>query len=213
MYAINHAATALLIKNKLPSASIIPLLLSVQLMEVFWVIFNYMGLEHYTVYKGKLHLSFLPFSHSLLSTGIVCLISFLVIRNVCKDKRLAFAFAVGVLSHIVIDIIFHEKDIQLSPFSTNPAWGIGIINYPILNFIVELSYGIFCWWYYKGSKSLLLVIIVFNIIDLPMMLAKGSILNIFIQYPLILPSVILIQIVATWFFIWKYSKNKNDFSN
>jgi hypothetical protein len=49
MYAINHAATALLIKKKQPTAPILLLLISVQLVEIFWVIFNYLGWEHFAV--------------------------------------------------------------------------------------------------------------------------------------------------------------------
>ena len=42
MYAINHAATALLIKKKEPSSPLLILLISVQLVEIFWVIFSYL---------------------------------------------------------------------------------------------------------------------------------------------------------------------------
>ena len=48
MFAINHAATALLVKRKFPEAPTVWLLISVQLMELFWVIFNYFGLEKTT---------------------------------------------------------------------------------------------------------------------------------------------------------------------
>jgi membrane-bound metal-dependent hydrolase YbcI (DUF457 family) len=85
----------------------------------------------------------------------VALISFAVIYWRYKNRKLAIAFSIGVLSHVVIDVVFHEKDIQLSPFSDTPVWGLGIIGYPFLNFAIELMYGIFCWWYFKGSKALL----------------------------------------------------------
>jgi hypothetical protein len=104
-------------------------------------------------------------------------------------------------------MIFHEKDIRLSPFSDTPVWGLGIIDYPLLNFAIEFMYGIFCWWYFKGSKALLIVIIVFNICDLPIMLAHGDMLRPFEQYHFILPSIVLFQILITWYFIWQYSRN------
>jgi len=90
---------------------------------------------------------------------------------------------------------------------------LGIIDYPFLNFILELMYGIFCWWYFKGSKALLIVIVVFNIIDLPMMLAQGEMLNPFVQYPFILPSIILFQILITWYFVWRYSRSTGEVYN
>ena len=45
MIAINHAATALLINKKCPGVPIIPVLLSVQLVEFLWVAFNLLGEE------------------------------------------------------------------------------------------------------------------------------------------------------------------------
>ena len=123
---------------------------------------------------------------------------------------MALVFAIGVLSHIIIDVIFHEKDIRLSPFADTPVFGLGIIDFPILNFILELLYGIFCWWYFKGNKPLLVTIIVFNVLDLPVMLASGKSLNVFISHPFLLPTFILFQILITWYFVAKFSrKDKN----
>lgn len=210
MYAINHAATALLIKKKAPKLPMVALLISVQLVEILWVFFNYLGWEHFSVTNGYLHLDFLPYSHSVFS-GIVCaLIAFVIINWGYQNRKLAIAFAIGILSHVVIDLIFHEKDIRLSPFSATPVWGLGIIDYPWLNFSLEFIYGLFCWWYFKGSKALLTVIVLFNLSDLPIMLAHGEILKPFVQYPFILPSVILFQIIITWYFIWRFGKTKTE---
>ena len=207
MYAINHAATALLIKKKHPTAPVFLLLVSVQLIEVFWVFFNYFGWEHFSVLNGKLHLDFLPYSHSVFSVVVAALISFTIINWGYNNRKLAIAFSIGVLSHVIIDMVFHERDIRLSPFSDTPVWGLGIIDYPLLNFAIEFVYGIFCWWYFKGSKALLIVIIIFNIFNLPAMLAHDDMLKPFEQYPFILPSFILFQILITWYFIWRFSKN------
>jgi membrane-bound metal-dependent hydrolase YbcI (DUF457 family) len=205
MYAINHAATALLLAKKQPRLPLLPLLVSVQLVELLWVLFNFIGWEHFSISDGKLHLDFLPYSHSLFSGVLLALASFIVIYRFYHNRRLAIAFAVGVMSHIIIDLLFHEKDIRLWPFSTSPVWGLGIIAHPVLNFIIELAYGVFCCWYFKGSRALLIVVIVFNVLNLPMMLAKGPILQTFVKYPLLLPSVILFQIVITWYFVYRYA--------
>jgi hypothetical protein len=45
MFAINHAATALLLKRRFPDVSLLTLLLSVQAMEFAWVVLNYVGVE------------------------------------------------------------------------------------------------------------------------------------------------------------------------
>jgi hypothetical protein len=206
MYAINHAATALLLKKKAPSAPIFPLLVSTQLMELFWVLFNFIGIEHYAVINGQLHLDFLPYSHSVFSAFLLSGISYCFIRWVLRNKSLALPFAIGVVSHLVLDVIFHERDIHLWPFTVAPVWGLGIIRYPIINFLLEFGYGIFCWWYFRGNGKLLIAIVVFNLLDFPIMLASGSSLNIFIEYPSLLPAFILFQIVITWYFVARYSR-------
>lgn len=208
MYAINHAATALLLKKKEPKLPLLPLLIAVQLVEVLWVLFNYLGWEHFSISAGHIHLDYLPYSHSIFSGVVAAALSFCVINWGYHNRKLAVAFAIGVVSHVIIDLIFHEKDIQLSPFSATPVVGFGIIDYPILNFIIEFAYGIFCWWYFKGSKALLWVIIVFNVIDLPIMLAHGDALTPFIHYPFLLPTVILFQILITWYFVYRYAGSK-----
>jgi len=206
MYAINHAATALLIKKGKPELPLLPLLIAVQLVEILWVIFNYLGIEHYSVTAGKLHLDFLPYSHSIFSGVLIAALSYITIEKGYGNKKLAIAFSIGVLSHIAIDLIFHEHDIRLSPFANNPVWGLGIIKYPLLNFILELLYGIACWWYFRGNKRLLAVIVIFNVADLPSMFAHGSILEPLNQHRFILPTFILLQIILTWYFVWRYAK-------
>ena len=207
MYAINHAATALLIKKNQPKLPLWPLLIAVQLVEILWVIFNYADLEHYSVSNGSLHLDFLPYSHSVFSGAMVAMVSCILIALASGNRKLAYAFAIGVMSHLVLDVIFHEPDIRLSPFTETPVWGGGIIRYPIVNFILEMAYGIFCWWYFKGSKGLLVVIILFNLSDLPSMLAHGSILEPLNQYRFILPTFILVQMLLTWYFVWRYARD------
>lgn len=206
MYAINHAATALLIKKKYTSVPLFALLVSVQLMEILWVIFNFLGIEHFSVVNGLVHLDFLPYSHSIFSGLFVSILCFLVVYFILKDNKLAIAISIGVFSHILIDIFFHEKDIQLTPFHSTPVFGLGILKIPVLNFFLEMIYGIFCWWYFNGNKKLLLTIVCFNLINLPFMLAHGDILTIFVKIPALLPSVILFQILITWYFIYKYSR-------
>jgi len=121
MYAINHAATALILKKKEPTAPIWPLLISTQLVEILWVFFNYLGIEYFSIAGGRIHLDYLPYSHSVFSGVLIALLSYIIIRWGFKNKRLALVFATGVLSHVALDVLFHEKDIQLLPFSDTPA--------------------------------------------------------------------------------------------
>ena len=71
MFAVDHAATALLLKRRYPSVPIAPLLLAVQAMELAWVTLNYLGIEHTTTEPvvrsvADIHLAWMPYSHSVM---------------------------------------------------------------------------------------------------------------------------------------------------
>jgi hypothetical protein len=85
MFAVDHAATALLIKRRFPSVPLTPMLVSVQAMELAWVGFNYLGIERTTTAETvrsvvDIHLAYMPYSHSVatavgaaLLSGLYCL--------------------------------------------------------------------------------------------------------------------------------------------
>jgi len=208
MYAINHATTALVLKKNAPKTNIWLLLVSVQLVELLWVLFNYLGIEHYSISEGKVHLDYLPWSHSILSAFVFALLAFILFYFLLKQKRTATVVAIGILSHILLDILMHEKDIALSPFAAQPAYGLGIIRYPVIDFAIEWAYGIACCIYFGARRNMFIMVSIFNLLDLPVMLASGSALDIFVQYPFLLPTFILFQIFLTWFFVARFSKNK-----
>lgn len=208
MYAINHAATALVIKKKYPSVSTLWLLLAVQAAEVLWVIFQFTGIEHISVADNKMHLDYLPFSHSLL-TGIGGgLLAWLVLAKVCKRPVLGIALGIGIASHVLLDLTVHEPDIQIAPFIAVPRLGLNMYAIPLLAFVFETAYGIWCWWVYRGSKSLLAVIILFNVLNLPFFFAndiEGIVAQLGL-HPLTVAAMVGIQIVLTWAAIWVFSR-------
>ena len=183
------------------------LLISVQLIELLWVLFNYLGLEYFTVEHSVIHLGFLAWSHSIFSTVVLAILAWLVIGIGFKKRSLGIAVGLGILSHIVLDLVLHEQDIQLTPFSTGPAFGLNIQSIPLLAIIVETGYGIFCWWYFKGSRTLLAAIVILNLVNIPfifnLMPGENDLLG---RMRYLLPTIILIQILYTWFFVWQFSK-------
>ena len=73
MFAINHAATGLIIKKIYPDVPITVILVSVQLIEILWIILNFLGVEKTTTENrvksvSDIHLEYMPFSHSVVST-------------------------------------------------------------------------------------------------------------------------------------------------
>lgn len=158
MFAINHAATALLVKRRFPEQSIVWLLLSVQLMELLWVVLNLLGVERTTTAASvqsvaDIHLAYMPYSHSVVSMIGVALLAWFVCHAVLKRPRLAMAVGIGIASHFFLDLVTHAPDLALAPGVDSPKFGLGLYAaIPVGAFILELAYGIFCWWLYRGGK-------------------------------------------------------------
>jgi len=213
MFAINHASAALLFKKKYPDVKLVWLLISVQLVELLWVLFNYIGLEFTSTentvkYIGDIHLSHMPFSHSILSTVILAFLAFVVIKLIFKNNTLAVAVSLAISSHIILDLITHVKDIPLTFFSENIMLGSMLYSsFPYLAFLFEMLFGVYCWWYYKGSKSLLAVIVVFNLFNFTIF--SPDVIGLeqyFVHSPFLLTSVIFFQIVITLYLVRLFAK-------
>ena len=59
-------------------------------------------------------------------------------------SNIGAALALGILSHIVLDIIQHEPNITLLPMEWGPRLGLNLQGYPVLDFLVELAFCIAC---------------------------------------------------------------------
>jgi hypothetical protein len=203
MFAINHAATAVLIKGRYPDVPLVPMLISVQAMEFLWVALNYLGVERTTTetvvrYVGDIHLAYMPFSHSVASmvavAGAVWLLALAAGR-----PRLGAAVGLGIVSHLILDLATHNGDIALAPFVTAPKLGTYLYaRLPTTAFLLELGYGLACWRIYRGGRALLAVIVGFNLASLSLFFAAVPGPEEWLAgRPTLLTTVILVQIVVT----------------
>jgi membrane-bound metal-dependent hydrolase YbcI (DUF457 family) len=157
MFAISHAATALAIKRRFPDVPMAWLLISVQLLEILWVIFNLAGLEH----PGDM-----PYSHSVASSLAIAFAVWLVMEKVWRRRALASAAAMGIVSHLVLDLVTHGGDIALVPFASSVNLGLGLYDMPPLAAAAATTYGVLCWLIFGGGKGLLAVILFLNLANL-----------------------------------------------
>ena len=208
MFAIDHAATALLLKRRYPMVPLVPLLLSVQAMELAWVLLNYLGIERTTTepvvrYVGDIHLAYIPYSHSVL-TVIAAAIVVWIAGAIAGNSRLGMVIGLGILSHLVLDLLTHNGDIALGPYAGAPKYGTFLYGrYPLVAFLVELGYGIVCWRVFRGSKALLAIIIGFNVANISLFFrAIPGPEKLLAGRPLVLVTVILAQIVVTQWAVW-----------
>lgn len=203
MFAVDHAATALLIKQRFPSVPLAPILLSVQAMELVWVGLNYLGIERTTTEASvrsvaDIHLAYMPFSHSVGTAVGGALLAWLILERGFGRPLLARAIAIGIVSHLVLDLVTHARDIALWPGSTLPALGLGLYDRaPMWGFALEIVYGVVCWVVYRGSWPLLAMIVLGNLANITFFSAgipgpEGY----FAGHPLTLVTVVLVQIVT-----------------
>ena len=204
MFAVDHAATALLIKRRFPSVSLAPLLLSVQAMEVAWVGLNYLGVERTTTEAtvrsvADIHLAYMPYSHSVATAAGGALLAWLVVEKGLGRPLLARAVAIGIFSHLILDLLTHARDIALWPGSTLPPLGLGLYDRaPMWGFALEIAYGVLCWRVYRGSRPLLAMIVLGNVANITLFSSAIPGPEQYLAgYPLTIVTFIAAQIVVT----------------
>lgn len=215
MFAIDHAATALLLKRRYPAVPLTPLLLAVQAMEFAWVALNYLGIERTTTAPvvrsvADIHLAYIPYSHSVAIPVLTALLAWLVLERGFGHAALGRAVGLGIVSHLVLDLATHAHDIVLWPGHPQPALGLGLYDAaPLAAFVVELVFGIFCWWAYRGGRGLLAVIVLGNLANLSLFAAAIPGPE---QYlagrPLLIVTFIFVQIVVTLALVGAFARRR-----
>jgi hypothetical protein len=189
------------LKRKFPRVGLWPLLISVQLVELLWIVFTYLGIEHFRATPDAIHLDFLPYSHSVFTGALLAVLAWGMGKSVHRSN-VGAAIALGIFSHIVLDIIHHEPNITLLPMAWGPRLGLNLQGYPLLDFIVELAFCVVCWKILGGSRGLLIGIVIFNLINIPLMFPRPGSITPIVEHPAILPTVILVQVVTSWLLVW-----------
>ena len=220
MFAVDHSATALLIKRRFPSVSMPPLLVSVQAMELAWVALNYVGIERTTTAPvvrtvADIHLTYIPYSHSVATVTAAALVVWWIIERGLGRPALGRAVAIGIVSHLVLDIATHAPDIALWPGSPFARLGLGLYSSaPSVAFVVELAYGALCWWIYRGSRALLAVILAGNLADTSFFFAGIPGPEHFLAgHPMLVVTLIFVQIVTMLVLVGRFSSPAGDYAS
>jgi hypothetical protein len=204
MFAVDHAATALLLKRRYRTVPIAPMLVAVQAMELAWVFLNFAGVERTSTERtvrsvADIHLTYMPYSHSVATALVAGLAAWLVIEFGARRPLLGRAVGLGIVSHLVLDLLTHAHDIALAPGLAAPMLGLGLYDSaPLTAFAVELVYGVACWRIYRGSRGLLAFVVLGNLANLTIFSAaiRGP-EELFAGRPQLLVSFIFAQIVVT----------------
>lgn len=213
MFAMDHAATALVIKRRFPDVHIAPILLAVQAMELAWVALNFMGIEHTTTAAtvrsvADIHLAYMPYSHSVVVPLAAALLAWLVIEFGFGREALGRAVGLGIASHLVLDLLTHGHDIVLLPGHSSPKLGTGLYDAaPFAAFLIEMAYGIACWRVYRGRIAMLVLIVLGNLANLSLLSATIPGPEIYLAgRPLFVVGLVFAQIVVTLLLVGALSR-------
>lgn len=154
---IGHFGVAFGLKRMGPRVSLGALMASAAWADILWTVFLVLGWEHVRISVGDtkwtpLDLYDYPWSHSLWMLVIWGTVLALLYRAFRSDAAGAWAIAIGVVSHWVLDWITHRPDMPLYPGSRK--FGLGLWNSIAATLIVELA--IFLggvWLYAKATRS------------------------------------------------------------
>jgi hypothetical protein len=217
MQAINHAATALILKRRFPSAPLFGLILATEAVEYLWVGLNVLGIEKTVIAEpmrsvADVHLVHMPFSHSIVTSALIAiLVGFVVLwRGGKAVSAISLALALAVFSHILLDLLVHAPDIAIAPFIDGGRYGSGLYaNVPLPALALETLWGIFCWWLYRGSWALLGLIVALGITAIPLYsMAVNVGESVLGGQNIAFALIILVQMLATSGFVWLFARER-----
>ncbi len=146
---IGHYSASFVAKAVAPEAPLWLLLIAAQFVDILWGIFVLVGIEHATLdatlSSNPLVLHDMPYTHSLVATAVWSLIAYLVAKKaIGLTSREAFVVAAVVASHWFLDLIVHRPDLPL--LVDAPKLGLGLWNYPLPAYGLEISLLIVAVW-------------------------------------------------------------------
>ena len=130
---IGHYALGLASKRIAPSVSLGALFLACQFADLLWPTLVLAGVESFTIRPGitavtPLAFEYYPFSHSLLTLCVWGVLLGLFYRAVAGSSwRAAIVLCALVVSHWVLDVVVHRRDMPLAP-GLGYHLGLGLWN-------------------------------------------------------------------------------------
>ncbi|HSB60103.1 MAG TPA: hypothetical protein VLI67_00190 [Vicinamibacteria bacterium] len=137
---VGHYAPSFLAKRLDPGIPLWLLFLAVQLLDVFWAIFIFIGVERVRIVPGftetnALDLYYMPYTHSLpgaLAWAAAAAISYRLLTGSSRGGALVGA---AVFSHWPLDLLVHRPDLAL--YDDAAKVGLGLWDYPYLTLALE----------------------------------------------------------------------------
>jgi hypothetical protein len=154
---IGHFAAGLAAKKAAPQGSLAAYFAAAQLPDLIWPVLVLAGVERVEIVPGVTAVSPLlfvsyPISHSLVMDLVWAALFAALMLWRTRAAGPAIVAAALVLSHWVLDVVSHTRDMPVLP-SGGPRLGLGLWNSVPLTLAVELSlFAIGVWLYVLATQ-------------------------------------------------------------
>ena len=155
---VGHYSASFALKSVTRTVPLWVLFLAVQLMDIFWTTLLLLHVEKARVdprlASVPLDLYYMPYSHSLVSVLAVCVAVFVLYRFLAPSgglARPALLVTLAVLSHWLLDVPVHRPDLPL--YDDADKIGLGLWNYPVWAFLLEVGLFFACMGMYLRSST------------------------------------------------------------
>lgn len=152
---IGHWAPALAVASRRSAPSLGTLFVAGQLVD--WAFFGLvlLGVEHMRFSPGisvmnPMDLYHMPYTHSLLGSGLFALAFAAAIWLASKSRAAAWLGGAVVLSHWLLDLLVHVPDLTIA--GNPPKLGMGLWNYPAVEMPLELAITFGALWLYVRAR-------------------------------------------------------------
>ena len=137
---VGHYGPSFLAKRLAPRIPLWTLFLAVQLLDVFWAIFIFLGVERVRIVPGftrtnALDLYYMPYTHSLPGALALAAAATILYRLITGARREAALIGAAVFSHWPLDLLVHRPDLAL--YDNTAKVGLGLWDYPYVTLAVE----------------------------------------------------------------------------
>ena len=137
---VGHYGPSFLVEWLKPGIPLWILFLAVQLLDVFWAVFVFFGVEAVRIVPGftetnDLDLYYMPYTHSLPGALAWAVGSAILYGSIARSKRGGALVAAAVFSHWPLDFLVHRPDLAL--YDNTAKVGLGWWDYPYLTLGLE----------------------------------------------------------------------------
>jgi hypothetical protein len=137
---IGHYGPSFLAKRLASDIPLWVLFLAVQLLDVLWAIFVFLGIERVRIVPGftetnALDLYYMPYTHSLPGALAWAAAAAIVYRLTTGSGPDGTFVGGAVFSHWPLDFVVHRPDLAL--YDDGAKVGLGLWNYPFLTLVLE----------------------------------------------------------------------------